>query len=67
MKMLISGLLIIAVIVIFAFLPKIKTSSTLKETGNETRQGIQFIEADWDKALTEAKMQKKLIFLDAYA
>jgi len=67
MKMLISGLLVIAVIVIFAFVPKVKTSSTLKETANEPEQGLQFIEADWHKALAEAKKQHKLIFLDAYA
>ena len=29
--------------------------------------GIRFIEADWNKALAEAKKQQKLIFLDAYA
>jgi len=46
MKMLISGLLAIAAIVIFAFASKVKTSSTLKVTGVEIAQGIQFIEAD---------------------
>jgi thioredoxin 1 len=30
-------------------------------------KGIQFIEADWSKALSEAKTQHKKIFLDAYA
>lgn len=29
-------------------------------------EGISFIEADWNKALAEAKKQHKLIFLDAY-
>jgi len=67
MKMLISGLLAIAVIVIFAFVPNAKTSSALKIAGVETNQGIQFIDADWNKALAEAKKQNKLIFLDAYA
>jgi thioredoxin-related protein len=67
MKMFISGLLVIAVIVIFAFVPDVKPSSNLKIAGVETAQGIQFIEADWNKALAEAKKQNKLIFLDAYA
>lgn len=65
--MFISGLLVIAVIVIFAFVPNVKTSSNLQIAGVETAQGIQFIEADWNKALAEAKKQNKLIFLDAYA
>lgn len=33
----------------------------------EKEKGIQFIEADWSKALLEAKTQHKQIFLDAYA
>lgn len=38
-----------------------------KETVENKETGIQFIEQDWSKALTEAKKQNKLIFLDAYA
>ena len=30
-------------------------------------KGITFIEQDWDKALTQAKTQKKLVFIDIYA
>lgn len=30
-------------------------------------KGITFIEQDWDKALKQAKAQKKLVFLDIYA
>lgn len=33
----------------------------------EKEKGIQFIEADWFKALSEAKTQHKKIFLDAFA
>lgn len=33
----------------------------------ESFQGIKFIEDDWNKALTQAKLQHKLIFLDIYA
>ena len=66
MKMILSGLLILTVIVVYAVIPTSKTSTETTIT-NETGQGIQFIEADWNKALAEAKKQNKLIFLDAYA
>ncbi len=66
MKSFISVLLIFAVIVVFAFVPK--SASRVESIAlNEKEQGIQFIEADWNKALAEAKKQNKLIFLDAYA
>ena len=48
-----------------AFIPVKHTNVSAKETFITT-QGIQFIEADWSKALAEAKKQHKLIFLDAY-
>lgn len=64
--MLISGLLVLVALVVFAFVPKSKAKSE-NNTRNEKGEGIQFIEADWNKALAEAKKQKKLIFLDAYA
>lgn len=66
-KMLLSGLFIIAAFVVFAFIPKNKSEKIHVNTGGITEQGIQFIEADWSKALAEAKKQNKLIFLDAYA
>jgi len=66
MKSVISVLLVFAVIVVFAFVPK-STSKVESIALNEKEQGIQFIEADWNKALAEAKKQNKLIFLDAYA
>jgi thiol:disulfide interchange protein len=47
------------------FMSIIHTDVTAKET-NPSSQGIKFIEADWNKALAEAKKQHKLIFLDAY-
>ena len=65
--MIISGLLALVVIVIFAFVPKSKSTSANNVQTDATGQGIQFIEADWNKALAEAKKQNKLIFLDAYA
>jgi len=66
MKILISGLVVLAAIVVFAFVPK-SNEKTINNNNNEKVEGIQFIEADWGKALAEAKKQNKLIFLDAYA
>jgi len=34
---------------------------------NEEEKGIKFIEQDWNKALAQAKQEKKLVFLDIYA
>lgn len=66
-KMLLSALLVIAVIVVFAFIPKNERIHSTLNNYKKDGQGIQFIEADWTKALAEAKKQNKLIFLDAYA
>ena len=49
MKMILSGLLILAAIVVYAVIPKSKIATETNMT-NETGQGIQFIEADWNKA-----------------
>jgi len=65
-KLLASGLLIIVALLVFAFIPK-RTKDKGTNSYNENEQGIQFIEANWGKALQEAKQQKKLIFIDAYA
>ena len=66
MKMLISGLFVLTALVVFAFVPKSKANFE-NSIRNEKGEGLQFIEADWNKALAEAKKQNKLIFLDAYA
>lgn len=42
-------------------------SNQPKSVSAGVEPGIRFIEADWNKALAEAKKQQKLIFLDAYA
>lgn len=63
-KLLFSALLASCVIAIFAFKPS-GTSFESKATANADK-GIQFIEADWNKAIAEARKQKKLIFIDAY-
>ncbi len=65
--MLLSALTIVVALIVFAFIPKNKTDKTEINSGAITEQGIQFIEADWNKALAEAKKQNKMIFLDAYA
>jgi thioredoxin 1 len=63
-KILFSGLLVVAAIIVFAFISKSKVEN---QTNIKADEGIQFIEADWSKALAKAKSQHKLIFLDAYA
>lgn len=62
----IFGILALSAITIFAFKTEERGGSG-DVTGRDKGQGIQFIEADWNKALAEAKKQNKLIFLDAYA
>lgn len=64
--MIVCGLLIIVALLVFAFIPK-GTKDKEANSDNENDQGIQFIEANWSKALQEAKKQRKLIFIDAYA
>ncbi|WP_158638284.1 thioredoxin family protein [Panacibacter ginsenosidivorans] len=60
-SLLVAGL--VAVIVSFAFInanPENKTVTT-------EEKGIKFIEQDWNKAMEQARANKKLIFLDIYA
>lgn len=45
--------------------PSSCSANTTNSTG--TIKGIRFIEEDWDKALEQARLQNKMIFLDAYA
>lgn len=66
-KMLFPGLLAFISILVFAFIPKENQSRYGANKISSNDGGIQFIEADWGKALAEAKKQHKLIFLDAYA
>ena len=65
-KMFVSGMLIIVALLAVAFIPKWMKHKEAN-SNNENEQGIQFIEANWSKALQEAKKQHKLIFIDAYA
>lgn len=66
-KILLSGLVVSITILFFAFIQQ--DDNEKNEAINEpvNKSGIQFMPADWSKALAEAKKQHKLIFLDAYA
>lgn len=66
-KILLSGLLVIIAVLAFTIIPKNNNGETEAKSDNVKGNGIQFIEANWNKALEEAKKQNKLIFLDAYA
>lgn len=72
-KILVSGVLLIVAMLVFACVPKANNSKagTAEETADKLETetaatGIKFISEDWNKALATAKKQKKLIFLDAY-
>lgn len=66
-KIFLPVLLVTLALLGLAFIPGSKPSKLKSTTVAGTEPGIRFIEADWNKALAEAKKQKKLIFLDAYA
>jgi thioredoxin-related protein len=66
MKLIIPVLLASVLAVAFTYVSKSKSVPEI-HSKTDSAQGIRFIEGDWDKALREAKSQKKLIFLDAYA
>jgi len=65
-KIFFSGLLVLTAIIIFAFGPVNKSADAVYEASNKAEKGIQFVEANWEKAIAEAKKQKKMIFIDAY-
>lgn len=66
-KQLRSCLLLVFILLAFASISK-NTNLPLR-VSNKTLpgKGIQFIEANWQEALIQARQQNKLIFLDAYA
>ncbi len=67
-KILVTTVFIIGAVLVFAFMPKSNdTNQVSVKPAAVEENGIQFIEENWNKALQEAKKQKKLIFLDAYA
>lgn len=65
-KLLFSAISVVALLMVFAFVPKIKIIDSKTEISKTTDEGIIFVESDWKKALAEAKKQNKPIFLDAY-
>jgi len=60
-----KGITIIAAIALIAFLGFAFTSK--KEAVKSDKSGIEFFNGTWQEALTLAKKENKLIFLDAYA
>lgn len=65
-KALITAVLIIITVVVFAFLPKSNNSLTSAAVNSNGDKGIQFVEPNWAKAIEQAKKEKKMIFVDAY-
>lgn len=65
-KIFFSGLIALATILIVAFVPAKRPLSPNSDINNKAEVGIQFVEANWAKAVAEAKKQKKMIFIDAY-
>ena len=65
-KIFFSTLLVLSAILIFAFVPANKKAKSSSAIIKKNELGIQFVEANWAKAVAEAKKQKKMIFIDAY-
>lgn len=65
-KVFFSGFWVAAAILFFAFAPSEKQGCNRPVSNSKTETGIQFVEANWEKAIAEAKKQKKMIFIDAY-
>jgi thioredoxin 1 len=65
-KIVFSGLLVLTLMMVFAFAPKMNRYNDKIQVNNKNEEGIQFFESNWSKALQEAKKQNKPIFLDAY-
>lgn len=57
------AILVFSVFTLASFDP---VNKKLNQNSYAESGGISFIEADWNKAVAEAKKQQKLIFLDAY-
>lgn len=65
-KLLFTGIFIVMAMLVIACLPKNSEEKSVKTEAAAPGDGIKFMEENWNKALAEAKKQKKLIFLDAY-
>jgi thioredoxin 1 len=60
------ALFVLATTMIFAFVTIPAKVHTEPTANRKADKGIQFVEANWNKAIAEAKKQKKMIFIDAY-
>lgn len=58
---------IVAAVVLVVTVTVFTKSSATPTAIKAGEKGIVFIEQDWDKALKQAKTEKKLVFLDIYA
>ncbi len=66
-KLFITAIFIAIAAFTIACLPKENKDNTIvPATTEKADEGIKFIESSWSTALSEAKKQNKLIFLDAY-
>jgi thiol:disulfide interchange protein len=65
-KLLIPGFMLLATVLLFAFVPAIHNKPAALPVNTAKDEGIKFAEPNWAKALQEAKKQKKMIFIDAY-
>lgn len=59
-----SAIVVVALAVTVTVFTKSSATPAVIKAGDK---GIVFIEQDWDKALKQAKTEKKLVFLDIYA
>lgn len=55
------------IVVSLFFLITVNTQTTFAGNPDSESKGIQFFEGTWEEALTLAKQENKLIFLDVYA
>lgn len=65
-KLLIPGFVLMAAVLLIAFVPAIHNKPAALPVNNAKDKGINFVEPNWAKALLEAKKQNKMIFVDAY-
>ena len=65
-KVFFSLLLSLSIIIIVAFKPVDIQAHRSYALDSKNEAGIQFVEANWENAVKEAKKQKKMIFIDAY-
>ncbi len=65
-RILLSALFVFFAVLIFSFVPVTRNAKTNQKLSTGKESGIQFVEANWAKAVEQAKKEKKMIFIDAY-